>query len=488
MVNANGAGDYVTSDSKPFRAGAKTAGAKTAARPTTRQGFQPAEVAREAEAMKVPGLPARLAAAHVISDVISGGHRLDECFSPLAVPNRLGGLDARDVALVRSIATVTLRRLGVIRRTLALLLEKGLPRQASRLEWLLIVAAAQILFLDSADHAAVDLAVRAVRLEPKNAGFAGLVNGVLRNMARRRDEFLALAESGEFDAAPWLAQRWRKAYGEAAAKEIVAMQMLEPPLDLTTKSDPAGWAERLGGVVLPTGSVRLLARTPIPDLEGYADGEWWVQDAGAALPARMLEARPDERVLDMCAAPGGKTAQIALTGARVTAVDRSAERLKLLAANLGRLRLHADIAVADAANYSAPEFDAVLLDAPCTATGTIRRHPDVAWTKKPGDIESLAAFQTKMLDRAAALTRPGGRIVYCVCSLEPEEGEAQIAAFLRRNPDFKRDACDFAALGAPKEFVNGNGDLRTTPQMLPNADPRLSGVDGFFAARVSRRA
>jgi len=165
----------------------------------------------------------------------------------------------------------------------------------------------------------------------------------------------------------------------------------------------------------------------------------------------------------------------------------AAERLKLLAANLDRLKLHADIAVADATGYSAPPFDAVLIDAPCTATGTIRRHPDVAWTKKPGDIETLAALQTKMFDRAATLTRPGGRIVYCVCSLEPEEGENQITAFLRRNPDFKREAVDLAALGAPPEFVNRDGDLRTTPQMLPDEDPRLAGVDGFFAARVARR-
>jgi 16S rRNA (cytosine967-C5)-methyltransferase len=437
--------------------------------------------------MKVPGLPARLAAAHILADVVQGGHRLDECFSPLAVPTRLTGLDPRDVALTRSIATVAIRRLGVIRRALAVLLDKGLPRQAVRLEWPLIAAAAQILFLDAADHAAVDLAVRAVRLEPKSAGFAGVVNAVLRNLLRQREEFLALAESGEYDAPPWLAQRWRKTYGEAAAKEIIAMQMLEPPLDLTVKSDPADWARRLDGVVLPTGSVRLLSRLPIAELDGYRDGEWWVQDAGAALPARLLRAKPDERILDMCAAPGGKTAQLALKGANVTALDRSAERLKLLAANLSRLQLRADIAVADATSFSAPPFDAILIDAPCSSTGTIRRHPDVAWTKKPGDVEAVAVLQTKMLDRAAALTRPAGRIVYCTCSLEPEEGEAQIAAFLRRNPDFKRDPIDPAGDGIPENFVNTEGDLRTTPQMLPNPDPRLSGVDGFFAARVVRR-
>lgn len=477
----------MTRDSKPFPSRANPSRAKPRPRTVTRQGFIPAEAARDAEAAKVPGLPARLAAANVIADVVQGGHRLDDCFSPLAVPSRLGGLDGRDVALVRSIATVALRRLGVIRHALASLLDKGLPRQAVRLEWPLIAAAAQILFLDAADHAAVDLAVRAVRLEPKSAPLAGLVNAVLRNLARRREEFLTQAQTGEFDTPPWLAQRWRKTYGEAAARAISAMHMLEPPLDLTVKSEPGVWAERLDGIVLPTDSVRLVSRTAIAELAGYAEGEWWVQDAAAALPARLLGAKAEERVLDMCAAPGGKTAQLAQARAIVTALDRSAERLKLLASNMERLGLHADIAVGDAMSYAAPPFDAILIDAPCSATGTIRRHPDVAWTKKPGDIDALAALQTRMLDRAAALTRPGGRIVYCTCSLEPEEGETQIVAFLRRNPDFKRQPIDAAAEGVPAEFVNPDGDLRTLPLHWPADDPRLAGIDGFFAARIVRQ-
>ena len=220
--------------------------AKTAARGSSRQGFLLGEEAREAEAQKTPGLPARLAAAHIICDVVQGGHRLDECFTPLAVPSRIAGLEARDVALARSIATVALRRLGVIRRALSLLLEKGLPRQATRIEWTLIAAAAQILFLEAADHAAVDLAVRAVRLEPKSAGFAGLVNGVLRNLVRRRDEFLALADSGDCDAPPWLAQRWRKNYGDALARRIAQCRcasrrsIFRP--NRTRQAGPSAWA------------------------------------------------------------------------------------------------------------------------------------------------------------------------------------------------------------------------------------------------------
>ncbi len=434
----------------------------------------------------MPGLPARLAAAAIIADVVQGGHRLDECFSPQAVPSRLQGLDARDIGLTRSIATVALRRLGVIRYALSELLEKGLPKQAARLEFTLIAAAAQILFLDAADYAAVDLAVRAVRLEPKNAPFASLVNALLRNLARRREEFLTLAAGGEYETPQWMTQRWRKHYGDDMARGVVAMHMLEPPLDLTVKSDPQGWAARLDGVVTPTGSVRLRTRAPIVELAGYDDGEWWVQDAAAALPARLLNVRADERVLDMCAAPGGKTAQLALSRARVVALDRSAERLKLLAANLARLGLHADVAVGDATGYSAPAFDAVLVDAPCTATGTIRRHPDVPWTKKPGDIETLAVLQTKMLNRAALLTKAGGRLVYCTCSLEPEEGEHQIAAFLRRNPDFRRLPIT-AEDGVPEAFINKDGDLRTLPSYWPDEDPRFAGIDGFFAARLARQ-
>ena len=477
----------MTSDNKTFPPRPKqTRGAKPM-RAMTRQGFAPADAAREAEAARVPGLPARIAAAAILGDVLQGGHRLDECFSSHAVPSRLTGLEPRDIALTRSIVTVVLRRLGVIRHVLAELLEKGLPRQAGRLEQTLIVAAAQLLFLESAaDHAAVDLAVRAVRLEPKSAGFAGLVNGVLRNLLRRRQEFLDIAQQGDHDAPSWLAQRWRQRYGAPTAQAMIAAQMREPPLDLSVKADPQEWAARLDGVALPTGSVRLRTRAAIAELAGYEDGAWWVQDAAAALPARLLHAQPDERVLDMCAAPGGKTAQLALTRAEVVALDRSAERLKLLAANLDRLQLHATIAVGDAASYQAAPFDAILLDAPCSATGTIRRHPDVAWTKKPGDIETLAALQARMLTRAAALTRPGGRIVYCTCSLEPEEGETQIAQFLRRNPEFRRDPVT-AADGVPAEFISADGDLRTLPSFWSDADARLSGVDGFFAARLVRQ-
>lgn len=445
-----------------------------------------AEAAR-LEAEQHPGLPARLAAAAIIGDIVGKLHSLEECFSPGAIPARLGGLDARDIGLARSIVTVALRRLGTIRAALGELLDKGLPRQVSHLEWTLIAAAAQVLFLDVPDHAAVDLAVRATRLEAKTAPFAGLINGVLRNLARGRDKILAESDPLDLDTPAWLAARWRRTYGEELARAIAAANRDEPTLDLTVKSDPEQWAKRLGGIVLPTGSVRLISHAPIAELDGYADGEWWVQDAAAALPARLLGVGPGVRVADFCAAPGGKAAQLAATGADVTAIDRSAERLKRLASNFQRLHLHADVIVADIAGLKAQPFDAILIDAPCSATGTIRRHPDVAWTKKLTDIAPLAAVQARMLDKAIELVKPGGAIVYCTCSLEPEEGEMQVAAMLRRNPDVIRSAIAPAEVGFVAGVINENGELRTLPSHLPAGDPRLSGLDGFFAARLIRR-
>ncbi|MCI4678129.1 RsmB/NOP family class I SAM-dependent RNA methyltransferase [Rhodoblastus acidophilus] len=440
----------------------------------------------QAEALAHPGLAARVAAAAIISDIIHGGHTLDEKFSPDAAPSRLGGLSSRDRDLARSIVTVALRRLGTIRLALSQLVEKGLPRNCGTLEWILIAGGAQLLFLDTPDHAAVDLAVRAARLDSKSAPFANLVNGVLRNLIRRRDEFLSQSDPLDDDTPHWMAARWRRIYGEDRAHSIAAAFRDEPTLDLTVKADAASWAERLGGRLLPTGSIRLETHAPIPELPGYGEGAWWVQDAAAALPARILAVKPGQRVLDLCAAPGGKTAQLAAAGARVTALDRSAERLKTLSANLARLQLEASIAVGDAASYKAEPFDAILLDAPCSATGTIRRSPDVLWTKKPGDIAALTAIQTKILDRAFTLLKPGAALVYCVCSLEPEEGEAQIAALLRRNPDAARDPIDPSCFGLPPEAANADGELRLLPYFFFHDQSRQRGLDGFFIARLKR--
>jgi 16S rRNA (cytosine967-C5)-methyltransferase len=451
-------------------------------------GFHAGGFARRPEtpAPPPPGLAARVAAARAVAEALTLSRPLEERLAADLVHER-GGLDPRDRALARSIATVSLRRLGTIRKALARRLEKGMPRRAGAFEWTLIVAAAQILFLDTPDHAAVDLAVRATKADPASAPFAALANAVLRAIARDRDAILASSDPLDDDTPAWLAQRWRATYGESAARAIAAAHRAEPTLDLSVKSDAPGWAERLGGIVLATGSVRLDTHKPVHELEGYGEGEWWVQDAAAALPARLLRSVPGMRIVDLCAAPGGKAAELAAAGADLTAVDRSAERLKLLAANFERLRLHCEIVVADALLFEAPPFDAVLLDAPCTATGTIRRHPDVAWIKRPGDLAPLVKLQAELIDKATALTRAGGAIVYCVCSLEPEEGEAQIAAALRRNPDVRRLPIAPDEIGGLTECLTPAGDLRTLPSCLWTDNPRRSGLDGFFAARLVKR-
>ena len=426
---------------------------------------------------------ARVAAARAIMEAVREARPLDERLAA-DLSLRDARLDPRDLALARSIATVALRRLGTIRKALAQKLDKGIPKRSGMLEWTLVAGAAQILFLDAPDHAAVDIAVRATRADGASAPFAGLVNAVLRGVARDRETVLSVSDPLDDDTPPWLAARWRDTFGELTARAIAAAHRCEPTLDVSVKSDPEAWAEKLGGIVLPTGSVRLDTHKPIVELDGYAEGEWWVQDAAAALPARLIEVQAGTRVVDLCAAPGGKSAELAAAGAKVTTVDRSAERLKVLAQNFERLRLRSEIVVADALAFEAPVFDAALIDAPCSATGTIRRHPDVAWTKRASDLAVLVKLQAKLLDKAITLTRPGGVIVYCTCSLEPEEGEAQVASVLRRNPDVRRSPIDPHEIGGLTECLTSAGELRTLPCHFWGDDPRRSGLDGFFAARL----
>jgi 16S rRNA (cytosine967-C5)-methyltransferase len=243
----------------------------------------------------------------------------------------------------------------------------------------------------------------------------------------------------------------------------------------------------MGALVVPTGSVRLVPSGPIEDLPGFAEGAWWVQDAAAALPARLFGDIAGKRVADLCAAPGGKTAALALAGASVTAVDLSAERLKRVSANLARLDLAAEVVAADVFRWTPPEpFDAILLDAPCTATGTIRRHPDVAWVKRPEDVGNLAEIQGRMIDRAVAWLKPGGTLVFSTCSLEPEEGEHQMARALHRH-DLAIVPVDPGEIGGLAEAVLPSGAVRTLPFQMPGPTPRLSGLDGFFMMRLRKR-
>jgi 16S rRNA (cytosine967-C5)-methyltransferase len=430
------------------------------------------------------GLPARRLAWEAVAEVLRRRGALDDALEDLAGRARL---DARDEALARAIAVMTFRRFGTIRAALEERLAKGLPSDERALA-LLAVGAAQVLVLDVPDHAAVDLTVRLAQADRRVRHLAGVANAVLRRIARERDGILAGADPLRVDTPGWLAQRWTAAYGEDAARRIAAAHRNAASVDLTVKAGPEDWAARLNGSVLPTGSVRLLERTPVRELPGYEEGAWWVQDAAASLPARLLAARAGERIADLCAAPGGKTAQLASSGARVLAVDRSPRRLRRLAQNMARLRLSVEAREADVLDLDEEPFDAVLLDAPCTATGTIRRHPDVAWTKRADDLDALADGQHHLLDKAAALTRPGGRLVYCTCSLEPEESERQIEAFLARNDEFARLAVRPDEVGGLSEAVTPAGDLRTLPFHWSDTSEGRTGLDGFFAARLGRRA
>jgi 16S rRNA (cytosine967-C5)-methyltransferase len=451
---------------------------------------RPAARPRPAAAPEPPGLPARRTAAEILDGVLRRHRPLDELLDVAAHPG-LGALADRDRALVRHLVATVLRRLGTLRHILGIFLERGLPADAPRAETALLLGVAQILWLEVPDHAAVDLAVRLVHADRRAARYGGLVNAVLRRIARDGAQHLAGVDTTLLDTPNWLMARWVAAYGVATARAIAAAHSHEPALDLTVKRDPAHWAAVLGGRVLPSGTVRAQVHGPVSGLPGYHEGAWWVQDAAAALPARLLGNVAGKTVADLCAAPGGKTAQLALAGARVVAVDRAQSRIDRVGVNLARLGLTAEIVTADILTPDLPQlparhFDAILLDAPCSSTGTVRRHPDVPWRKQPEDIAALAMLQRAMLARAVELIKPGGLLVYCVCSLEPEESSEIIANFLAREVGFRRRPISAHELAGIEEFLTPDGDLRTLPCGLADPDRRMAGLDGFFAARLER--
>lgn len=452
----------------------------SAARPRGRSSEQPA--------VDIPGLPARRTATRLLSAVVDAHTSLDGLTdNDHGHPHYLA-LSGRDRALVRAILTTALRFRGTIEALIAARLERPLPGNAHALSHTLHVAAAQILFLDVPDSAAVDLAVTQAKADPRTARFAALVNGVLREIVRRKDRALPAALEKSIDVPAWFNDRLVASYREAGAREILAAHRLESPVDLTVKSDAPGWAERLGGLVLPTGGVRL-ARLDgaLAELPGFADGEWWVQDAAASIPAQLFGDISGLRVADLCAAPGGKTAQLAQAGADVTALEISPNRAKRLAANLDRLQLRAEIVVGDLFAYQPTEmFDAVLLDAPCSSTGTVRRHPDVPWTKTPDDVAKLARLQARMLARTLELVKPGGAVVFSNCSLDRSEGEDLLAAFLQEHSDARLVPIRPGEFPFADPYLTEEGTVRTTPADLPMGSPALSGLDGFFAARLSR--
>ncbi len=439
---------------------------------------------RPIQATDVPGLVARRIAADVLDGVLHKRRMLDEQLDGPAAHPGIKTLSDRDRALMRRLAATSLRKLGTLKMLLGRLLDRGIPNDAPRAESALLIGAAQILWMDVPDHAAVDLSVRLVQADRRAARYAGLVNAVLRRCAREGHAIAQELAAQPIDIPAWLMTRWIKSYGEANSHAIALTLGHEPPLDLTVKQDADEWAAQLHGEVLPTGSVRTLMHGPVTMLPGFPDGAWWVQDAAAAIPARLFGDIAGKSIADLCAAPGGKTAQLAAAGANVTAIDRSPNRVNRLRDNLARLSLKAETLVADATEWIGEPFDGVLLDAPCASTGTTRRHPDIAWLKTEADIGALASLQRRLLQKSASLLKPGGILIYCTCSLEPEEGEHAITEILAAESGLRRVPLTPGEVGGRDELITPEGDLRTLPCHLPHADPRKAGMDGFYAARL----
>ena len=437
---------------------------------------------------RTPGLAARKTAAKLLAVVIDAHTALDGLTDNDNGHPQYRALDMRDRSLVRAILTTALRFRVTIANLLAHHLDRPIPGNATALSHILHVASAQILFLDIPDSAAVDLAVTHAKSDPRTERFSGLVNGVLRSLARGKQTELPEALKATLDAPAWFVDRLRAAYGVDTSLRILAAHRIEAPIDFTVKSAPELWAARFGGFVLPTGSVRVeRLQAPVPELPGFADGEWWVQDTAASLPARLFGNVEGLRVADLCAAPGGKTAQLILAGAEVTAIDASRNRLARLSQNLARLKLSATLLQADITSFRPDKlFDAVLLDAPCSSTGTVRRHPDVPWIKSPAEIEKLAGVQAKLLAAAAGLVKPGGRIVFSNCSLDPLEGETLHAAFLATARGIADDPIQSGEVPSVDPYLTDKGTLRTTPADLDLGAAGASGLDGFFAARLRR--
>jgi 16S rRNA (cytosine967-C5)-methyltransferase len=424
-------------------------------------------------------------ARHIALDLIGGVLRrkrpLDDAIDDNPEIHRLAG---RDRAFARLLVATVLRRLGQIDALIADCLNVPLPPRAAGVQDILRLGVAQLLFLRTPPHAAVATSVDIAQ----SRGFVshkGLVNAVLRRLSTEGAERIGEQDAPRLNTPDWLWQSWSCTYGESMARAIATAHLKEAPLDLTLRDDAETWRSALDGVVLPTGTLRRAAGGALASLPGYAEGAWWVQDAAAALPAKLFGDIAGREVVDLCAAPGGKTAQLATAGARVTAVDRSSRRLERLVANLRRLDLAVEAVGADAVTWRPPHpVEAVLLDAPCSTTGAIRRHPDVPHLKSPEDVARLSAVQENLLRAAIDMLEPGGTLIYCTCSLEPEEGREQVEALLSNGVPVERREIEAREIGAEPEWITAGGDLRTLPCHFGEYD----GIDGFFCARLIKRS
>ena len=427
--------------------------------------------------MKNESLQTRGAALDILQSVLRRHQPLDESLEKHPL---MAKLEKRDRAFVHALCAATLRHLGQIDAAIKNFLDRKDALKAPVMD-LLRLGAAQLLFLQTPPHAAVSTSVQIAARQQNLAPYKGLINAVLRKLADQGADVVQTQDGPKLNTPAWLWDSWRKAYGEKQTRAIAMAHAAQAPLDLSFKTDPALGAERVGGILLPSGSVRL-SEGQVESLAGFEEGDFWVQDAAAALVVRLLGDMRGKSVLDLCAAPGGKTLQLAAMGAQVTALDRADKRLARLRDNLSRTKLEATLVCETVQNYKpAQKADYVLLDAPCTATGTIRRHPDIPYLKTPEDVARLAALQRELLDHVAEhCLSAKGVLIYAVCSLEPQEAEDQIADFLARHKDFVR--APLTAQDCDPMFISAKGDLRC----LPSFWPEQGGMDGFYAARVRK--
>jgi 16S rRNA (cytosine967-C5)-methyltransferase len=429
------------------------------------------------------GLASRQAALSLLAQILGSKKMLD-----FALDNDSGflSLPQRDRAFVRMMVTTILRRRGQLDDLIAKGLSKGEAPRPEKMLHILYIGICQILFMDVANHAAVDTSVELTALNNMD-GKKAFVNAILRRMSVEGKTWVEAQDAAKLNIPPWIYDQWIADYGTVRAKDIAMASLAEAALDITIKkpSRKNEFGQKLEAVLLPTGTLRRPHGGTVTDFSGFEDGDWWVQDASSAIPAALFGDIEGKTVLDLCAAPGGKTMQLAAQGAKVVAVDRSASRMKSLSENLKRVGLSDNVTVVieDGAVWKPKEkFDFVLLDAPCSATGTIRRHPDLLSLKSPKDQAGLEAIQERLLDNVINLLNVGGVLMYCTCSLQKAEGEHKVEKFLNTHTNFGRLPIRREEFGNIEGMVNADGEVRILPYHLKDA----GGMDGFFIARLKR--
>lgn len=424
------------------------------------------------------GVTARLAANRALGECLRAKRPLDAALDEAAA-----SLPARDSGFARAIANETMRRFGQLESLLRRFIPRPpAPHKAGPTPEILLAGICELLFLQVPAHAAVDGANRLAAADSKAVHFKPLINAVLRRVAREGMAALADQDEERLNTPDWLWARWVDMYSEETVRAIARAHAQTPPLDLAYRTAPKS-APREGAIELPGGMFRLASAGNVEALPGFSEGEFWIQDFAATLPAKLFGHMRGLEVLDLCAAPGGKTAQLCSMGARVTAVERDESRMARLKENLSRLHFDADTVVCDVRDYH-PEIpaDCVLLDAPCSATGTLRRHPELPWIKTAADVAICTGVAAELLESAAAMVKIQGLLVFAVCSLEPEEGPEQVTHFMRGHPEFERVPIAPAEVYGLTECIDAHGDLRTLPSHLAQS----GGMDGFYAVRLRR--